>query len=149
MARELVDPKKGSNEFLTAASALQARLPSNPLCITGPSKRARAHRPGHGLWDVHAMNQAHDEFCVPGGLGCIFVCPELFDRDTLSTSEDHRRPNGGVAGVCPHCRNNLHVRFNRWACDYTSIKKAINQELTQDVIIGVQCACTNEHWEVG
>ena len=49
---------------------------------------------------------------------------------------------------CPICLHNGNVRFNKFTCEVNNIKKCLNKELTQDVIIGVQCICTDEHHDI-
>ena len=69
-------------------------LPNNPHCVTRPSVRARAFRPSHGIWDDKARKKARDQFCIPEGLGVVFVIPELFDRDLLKLSKSHHKRGG-------------------------------------------------------
>ena len=46
---------------------------------------------------------------------------------------------------CPHCQSNKFVEFHKFSCEHKSIKKALNGQLTQDIVIGVQCMCKAQH----
>ena len=142
-------PKKEDRDYCyETPGSLKRDLPSNPHFISRPSERARAHRPGNGLWTESAMKSAREEFYIPSGLRVVFICFELFDRELMKLSGQHRKLGKeafeyGIMTKCPHCKSNEHVSCLKYSCDYATVKKTINQELTQDVIVCMQYACKN------
>ena len=123
-------------------------LPNNPHCVARPAVRAAAFRPSNGVWDDKAKKKARDQFHVPEGLRLVFVIPELFDRDLLKHSDSHKKGSDCMT-PCPICGSNKLVKFKQFTCDINSIKRCLNKELTQDVIIGVQHVCTSSHFTMG
>jgi hypothetical protein len=49
--------------------------------------RAMQHsKGGVAFWTKQTMEAARDEFHVPSGLEVVYVCPEIFQRDTLRST---------------------------------------------------------------
>ena len=135
--------KVEDRDYHRGSAALRRDLHSNPHFIARPSARALAHRPANGLWSEPEMKLAREEFYIPSGTRVIILCPELFDRDLMKYSSDHKKRGKaigehGMMTICPSCKTNYYVKPWQWSCSYGSIKKSINQELTQDVIV---CKC--------
>jgi len=84
-------------------------------------------------WTKETAALAAREFEVPKGTKIVYIWPDLFDRDLLSSEPLYQKLyklEGGGSGVgvltpCPSCKSNAHVKVLAHSCQKGSIRSVI------------------------